>query len=166
MVNCENFVEYVVDADEDMDESDREARDFHASLCEDCGRFLEGVRAYAAYETAVKNGAPRVKDAPWVRESVLRAASEAIDRRATAQPERVAPKKRLRRPVLALASAGALAFLGSLALQPAAVDVFAGRTDLPAGSDQFLGISHRPKPGSPGLGSTAPIDSGGAPSRR
>jgi hypothetical protein len=84
MVTCDNFVKFIIDEDEDMDPADVAARDEHASGCTDCWRFMRGYKAYKTY-TAEKRVQDVGKDAPWVRESVIRYAHEDIERRRRAE---------------------------------------------------------------------------------
>ncbi len=118
MMNCDDFPRYLVDEDRELDEVTREAREAHARICEDCAHLLEGYLAHVAYERSVRNGAPRRMPSPRVREMVVRAANAAIDRRQEARRERARGAKRVRPRLLALASAGALAVVGSLAVRP------------------------------------------------
>jgi hypothetical protein len=120
MLNCDDFANYLVDEDRELDEVSREAREAHALVCEDCELLLKGYLAHVAYERDVRNGMPRRRPSRRVEEIVVRAANAAIDRRIEARREReraVAPR-RIRRRLLALASAGTLAVVGSLAVRP------------------------------------------------
>jgi hypothetical protein len=136
VANCSNFMNYLVDEDYELCERDREAREAHVRICEDCAMLLEGYLAHVAYMRSVRNGAPRQTPSPRVREMVVRAANAAIDRRQEeARRAKVVAPKRIRPRLLALASAGTLAVVGSLAVRP----------DLVALTGEVAGVPrHRP----------------------
>jgi hypothetical protein len=106
MVNCDNFVHFMVEDEEDLTHETREARESHATSCERCSRLMRGYRAYVS-----RKRTPREEigtDAPWVKESLVRAANARFDRLEVAERERVLSRNRPRARALALASAAAV----------------------------------------------------------
>jgi len=105
MIDCDNFITFMVDEEVDLEEAVVEARDRHARTCDECGRLLDGYRAYVACRQAERAGLrPREDRVDRVKEAVLRAAREAIAERQREHDVR----KPTRNRALALAAAAAV----------------------------------------------------------
>ena len=137
MINCEEFLHLIAEDELDLTRESRSERDLHAASCERCYRLSRGYRAYVSRKQEERKHRKVGRDAPWVKESLVRAANAAIDRMEAADRERVlpTPTPRVRGRALAVASsavlivATTLATEGGLALVSAGMnhpEVFAG----------------------------------------
>ena len=111
MIDCDNFVTFMVEDDADLEPAVLVAREQHARTCEDCRDFREGYRDFVAYRAAQEAGTlplEEVNRKDPVQDVVFRAAREAISEREREERRRSPEKKRVRARVAALISATAL----------------------------------------------------------
>ena len=109
MIGCDEFLHLMAEDELDLTRESRSERDLHAVTCDSCYRLDRGYRAYVSAKKAERKRKDVGRDAPWVKESLVRAANAAIDRMEAAEKEN-APSPR-RRPVKALAVASSAVFL-------------------------------------------------------
>jgi hypothetical protein len=145
MVNCDNFLHFMVEEDEDLDDETVKSREEHARACEECSRLQRGYRAFVSCRRVSSSIG---KDAPWVKENLVKAANQAIDRMlVTEKWTRFRPRT--------LAAVMAVAVTGIMVAR-----VFPGggaRVNLPSRPDEF--VAQPPRGLELHFEGTAPIDS-------
>ncbi len=156
MIDCKEFLHLIAEDELDLTRESRSERDLHAASCEGCYRLSRGYRAYVKTKEAERKRRKVGRDAPWVKESLVRAANAAIDRMEAADRERALPTPRVRGRALAVASS-AVFLIAGLATEGGLALVSAGMNH-----PEVFAVNFKPMPsGEKALGDVgvAPLDS-------